>query len=116
MMGVAFIEKAAPTFKKSWDRARVELATAGLFTRAPVCAVRIAAAEIVGNATLHTGDHLVVELEGGGLVALRGNVEVARFTKPSAELVNAVRDSYGIAKGTVEQIHELAGVAEISLC
>ena len=35
-MGSEFIEKAAPTFKKSWDRARVELATATLFTKTPV--------------------------------------------------------------------------------
>ena len=49
-MGADFIEKATPTFKKSWDRARIALATADLFTRAPTGAARLAAAEIVGNA------------------------------------------------------------------
>lgn len=115
-MGADFVEKATPTFKKSWDRARVALATADLFTRAPSCAVRTATAEIVGNAKLHIGDQLTVEREGEGLVALRGNFEVARFTKPAAELVKAVRDSCGVAKGVVEQVYDLAGVAEISLC
>src|SRR5713101_553610 len=70
MMGAAFIEKATATFKKSWDRARVALATADLFTRAPNCAARTAAAEIVGNAILHVGDCLTVEPQAGGLVAL----------------------------------------------
>jgi hypothetical protein len=37
-MGADFIEKATPTFKKSWDRARATLATADLFTlRHPGC-------------------------------------------------------------------------------
>ena len=116
MMGAAFIEKATATFKKSWDRARVALATADLFTRAPNCAARTAAAEIIGNAILHVGDCLTVEPHAGRLVALRGNAEVARFTKPSAELIKAVEDSCGVAKGIVEQVHDLAGVAEISLC
>lgn len=115
-MGADFPEKATPTFKKSWDRARVTLATADLFTREPRCAARMAAAEIVGSAKLSAGDRLVVEAHGAELVALRGNTEVARFTKPSAELVRAVNDSCGVAKGVVEQVHDLAGVVEISLC
>jgi hypothetical protein len=115
-MGADFIEKATPTFKKSWDRARIALATADLFTRAPSGAARLAAAEIIGNATLRVGDHLTVEAQDGGLVALRGNTEVARFTKPSLDLVKAVEESCGVAKGVVEQVHDLAGVAEVSLC
>jgi hypothetical protein len=115
-MGADFIEKATPSFKKSWDRARVALATADLFTREPICAARSAAAEIVNCAKLRVGDRLTVEPQGETLVALRGNTEVARFTKPSAELVKAVNDSCGMAKGVVEQVHDLAGVAEISLC
>lgn len=113
-MGADFIEKATPTFQKSWDRARVALATADFFTRQPACAARIAAADIVGNARLQVGDWLHVEVEAGGLVARRGNTEVARFTKPAAELVKAIEASCGIAKGVVEQVHELAGVVEIS--
>lgn len=115
-MGADFIEKATPTFKKSWDRARVALATADLFTRAPSCAARTAVAEVIGNAKLHAGDCVTVEPQGKVLVALRGNSEVARFTRPAAELVKAVNDSCGIAKGVVVQVHDLAGIAEISLC
>jgi hypothetical protein len=115
-MGADFIEKATPTFKKSWDRARATLATADLFTRVPPCATRVAAADIVGDARLEVGDQLTVEVQDGGLVARRGNTDVARFLNPSADLVRAVETSSGVAKGTVEQVHDLAGVAEISLC
>jgi hypothetical protein len=115
-MGADFIEKAAKSFEKSWDRGRVELATADLFTRKPTDARCTAAADIVDGAQLRVGDHLTVEPQGGGLVALRGNVEVARFPKPPTELLKAVVDSCGIAKGVVEQVHDIASVADISLC
>jgi hypothetical protein len=115
-MGADFIERAAKSFEKSWDRARVELATADLFTQKPSGAKYTAAANIVGSAQLRVGDHLTVEPQDGGLVALRGNLEVARFPNPPAELLKAVEDSCGIAKGVVEQVHDIASVAEISLC
>ena len=115
-MGSEFIEKATPTFKKSWDRARVALATADLFTRTPNCAARIAEADIIGSARLEVGDRLTVEAHGATLIARRGNSDVARFTNPPPGLFDAVTGSCGIAKGTVEQVYALAGVAEISLC
>ena len=115
-MGIDFIEKATPTFKKSWDRARVELATADLFTRVPACATRTAVADIIGRAQLSVGERLTVEIQDESLVARRGNSKVAHFTKPAPALVQAVKESCGVAKGKVEQVHDVAGVAEISLC
>lgn len=115
-MGAEFVEKATPSFKKSWDKARTALSTADLFTRSPDAACRIAAAEILGSARLEQGDRLTVETQGDTLIARRGNSDVARFNNPAPEIVQAVKDSCGIAKGTVEQVHVLAGVAEISLC
>lgn len=115
-MGVDFIERATPTFAKSWDRARVRLGTAELFTRLPECAARTAAAVIMDGARLATGEHLTVERDGDGLIALRGHSIVARFLDPPEELVLAVENSTGIAKGTVELVHEMAAIAEVSLC
>lgn len=115
-MGSEFIEKAAPSFRKSWDKARVALATADLFTRTPDCAARTAAADIIGNARLTVGEKLTVELHDGALVARRGVSDVARFSNPAPDLLQAVKESCGVAKGTVEQVHAMAGVAEISLC
>lgn len=115
-MGLDFIEKATPTFKKSWDRGRVALGTADLFTRIPDCAARTAAADIIGNARLKVGARLTVEIQDGQLIARQGNSAVAHFTDPAPELLQAVTASCGIAKGLVEQVHPIAGVAEISLC
>lgn len=115
-MGADFIEDATPTFKKSWDRARVSLATADLFTRLPSSAARTAVAELYSPKSVEVREAVIVELNGGELIALKGNTRVARFVKPAPDLVAAVRASCGIAKGTVEQVHEVAGVVEISLC
>lgn len=115
-MGAEFVEKATASFRKSWDKARAVLATADLFTRSPDAACRIAAADILGSARLEQGDRLTVEAQGETLIARRGNSDVARFNNPPPEIVQAVKDSCGVAKGTVEQVHVLAGVAEISLC
>jgi hypothetical protein len=115
-MGAEFVEKATPSFRKSWDRARTALATADLFTQSPDVACRTVAADILGSAHLERGDRLTVETQGETLIARRGNSDVARFNNPAPEIVQAVKDSCGVAKGTVEQIHVLAGVAEISLC
>ena len=92
------------------------MATADLFTRQPECAARSVAAEITGNASLEVGERLTVEPDGEGPVARRGIVEVARFPNPSPALVKAVKSSCGVASGTVEDVHDLAGIAEISLC
>lgn len=115
-MGTEFIRKAAPAFRKSWDRRAVELATPDLFTQQPICAAQTAAADIIGHAALKLGDVLIVRLMNNRLTAFRGITEVARFSTPSTELIDAVRSTYGMAKGIVEQVHELAGVVEISIC
>jgi len=115
-MGTDFIQKAAKSFEKSWDRGRVALGTANLFTQTPECAARTAAAEMLGNVSLKPGEHVTVEKSGTSLIARKGLTPVAQFNSPSADIVTAVEASCGIAKGTIEQVHELARVVEISLC
>jgi hypothetical protein len=115
-MGADFVQKAAKGFEKSWDRGRAALCTADLFTQMPSRAARTAAAEMLGDVALLPGDHVTVEKSGEILVARKGLTLVAHLNSPSAELVGAVDASCGIAKGTIEQVHELARVVEISLC
>jgi hypothetical protein len=115
-MGSDFLETVKHTYKKMLDRARVELATADLLTKTTACATRTAVADIVDGQSLEVGEQITVEVENGQLVGRRGFTEVARFGSPPKDLLAAVEASCGIAKGTVEQVHDLAGVAEISLC
>jgi hypothetical protein len=115
-MGAEFIRRAAKTFEKSWDHGRKMLGTADLFTREPECGAHSAPFELVRNADLHVGETVTVEKEGVALVARHGLSEVARTIHPPADLLQAVERSCGIAKGTVENVHTIAHVAEISLC
>jgi hypothetical protein len=115
-MGADFVRKAAKTFEKSWDKDRVELATANLFTQQPKCAARTSRADILGNAHLAAGDVVTVQAINGGLIAMRGLSRVARFSQPSTELIEGVNASCGVAKGTIEKVHPLSGVVEISIC
>jgi len=115
-MGVDFIRRAAKTLKKSWDKSRVELGTADLFTREPSPLARTAPFEVAQNTTVCAGDLVTVETEGTALVARQSLTEVARTKDPPSELYRAVKDSCGLAKGEIRQVHNLAGVAEIALC
>lgn len=115
-MGAEFIRRAAKSFIKRWDEGRRALGTADLFTREPSYAARSAPFDVAPNTSVQAGDTVIVEKEGAALVARHGLSEVARTDHPPAELLRAVENSCGIAKGTIEQIHNLAHVAEISLC
>jgi len=68
------------------------------------------------NVALAQGETVIVQLNGPNLIAMRGLSEVAYFTAPSPDIVSAVQQSCGVARGTVEQIHSIAGVVEISIC
>jgi hypothetical protein len=115
-VGADFIERISPSYRKSMDRARARLATSDLLANEEACAARTAVAEIVSGQSLRVGERITVEVEDGQLVGRRGLTEVARCMAPPLDLLQAVEDSCGIAKGTVEQVHDIAGVAEISLC
>jgi hypothetical protein len=115
-MGIDFIRRAAPTFKKSWDRQRVILATPTLFTQQPTCVPRTVAADILSGVTLQEGEIVTVQFIGSNLVALRGLSQVAHFSDPPPDVTSAVQESYGMARGTVAHINPIAEVADISLC
>lgn len=115
-MGADFIQKAAKGFKRRWDRGRLQLATADLFTREPSCAARTIAGDIVGDVLFEPGERLTVELSGHGLLGRRGLTPVLRFDDPPGEILRAVQDSCGVATGRIEQVHEVARVAEVSIC
>lgn len=115
-MGAEFIRRAAKTFKKRWDHGRRLLGTADLFTRQPNHAATSAPFELTGANNLCSGDVVTVEKSGDTLIARSGLSEVARNLRPPVDLLTEVDRSYGIAKGTIEQVHSAAGVVEISLC
>jgi hypothetical protein len=115
-MGADFLERAKKTIKRSWDRERVALATSDLLTREPGCVGRSVVGEIVGGAKLSPGEKLTVEKDARGLFARRGLTEVLRMPQAPLDVVRGVEESCGVGVGTVDQVHDLAGVVEITIC
>lgn len=115
-MGIDFIRKAAPAFRKGLDQRRIELATPTLFTEQPGCAPRAYAATVRAGQKLTAGDKLGVRLEGQMVTAFRGLDPVATFNSPSSELLEALATSHGEACGVVQQVHDIAQVVEIAVC
>ncbi len=115
-MGLDFIRKAARSFHKGLDRSRIELATPTLFTQEPAAAPRAYAATLRNGQTVTPGEKLGVRLDGGAVVVLRGLDPVATFDQPQPELVKALSASHGEACGVVQEVHDMARMAEIKVC
>ena len=63
-----------------------------------------------------SGERLTVEKDAGGLVARRGLTDVVRISAAPADVVKAVEESCGVGVGTIDQVHDVGGVVEISIC
>jgi hypothetical protein len=65
---------------------------------------------------LKKGEKYTVEKVGRALVVTRGHVEIARSNNAPAELIDAVEAQGNIAQAVVEEVYDVARVADISLC
>lgn len=72
--------------------------------------------EIIGDARLTPGEKLTVEKDGGGLIARRGLTGVVRISQAPPDVIRGIEDSCGVGVGTVDQVHDPARVAEITIC
>lgn len=115
-MGLEFIQKAAPSFKRGLDRARISLGTPDLLTRHPRCFARAAAASVTTPRTLRESDYVTVQLVGGTAVAMQGLCIVATFIDPPAAIIDALAEAHGVAPGAVVAVHDLADIVEIEIC
>lgn len=116
-MGIDFIRRTAPTFRKAWDRRRVELCTPDLLTRPIAEGSRTIIAEMVGRKTLRGGDEFIFERSPGSaeLLGRIGMEIVARAASAPKEIVSAVEAGAGVARAKVEKVHKLSGLVEVSL-
>lgn len=114
-MGVDFLQRIGRTLKRSWDEGRVRMATPDLMTRELVGGSRGMAADLVNGAKLSTGDAVTLELDGASIVARRGMNVVARNPSPSPGAVEAITRHHNILPGTVNTVHDVAGMVEITL-
>jgi hypothetical protein len=115
-MGIDFLRTIARPFKKGLDRRRIELGTPDLFSRRLQTKPRSYAASVDQGQCLVPGESLSVCLAGDQVLALRGLSPVARVDNPSGELIQALRESFGEGAAIVQAFHDIAAVAEITIC
>jgi len=115
-MGVDFIRKTAPSFRRSLDRRSVALRTPKLFTRDIPVVSRTARANICHSATMAPGEKVLLRLNGQKLVAQRDNLIVAEFSNPPAELLNQIQCGAGVGEGEVKSVNPLSETVEIGIC
>ncbi|MCP1913372.1 hypothetical protein J2R96_005852 [Bradyrhizobium elkanii] len=115
-MGADFLEKAAPQFEKCWDKGRLDLVAQDLFTRLPTTKSRAFEATLLGTAQVTKGEKITIDRVRGGLLVSRGHTELALSEDAPAAVIAAIESNCGVAQGIVEEVHEMAGVVEISVC
>jgi hypothetical protein len=115
-MGVDFIQKSSRTFEKHLDLARAKLGTADLFTRSPMEDRPSFPIKTTPTARLQSGQELTVEVSGESLVFRDVLSVVATVDTPAADMFGAVQGSAGMATAIVQEVHDLSGVAEVTLC
>ncbi len=114
-MGSDFLQRAGSTLRRSWDKGRVAIATPDLTTRELVSGGRGVTADIIRGTAVSAGEHVTVQIEGGALVARRCLTLVARNDSPPAAVVEILNQYCNVRPGTVSQVHDMAGMVEITI-
>jgi hypothetical protein len=113
-MGLDFVTKCTPTFKRAWDRGLVELAEPSLFARDPQMQARSYCAIRTDGGSFRQGDEYLLIVIADRVVLLDGETEVARLRDPPDELVLALEGhGCGVGVGIVEKVHPISGCADI---
>lgn len=115
-MGAEFLRNSRKTNVKNIDRGRARLATPTLFTQTPEDQPRCAVAKMSPDSSLKCGDAVIVEQKNGGLVAMRGQSVVAKFSNPPSDIVSAIKKGVGVAKGKIRKINPISKTVDIAIC
>lgn len=115
-MGVEFLEKAAPSFRKGRDKMRQEMGTPDLFKAQPGMAPCLYAALINYGVHLEVGEIVGIRSENGEILLCRELDPIGRVDKPTMELREALGLSHNEGAAKIQVIHPLSKRAEIILC
>lgn len=102
-MGLDFISQKAKSFRKRWDGGRAALATPDLLSPEEKWEEQHVLFDVHDGVTLAEGEHLVVQISGPTLVALRGQDVVASAGNPPETVVAAIRRAKGYVLGRVSR-------------
>jgi hypothetical protein len=114
-VGLDFVTKCTPSFKRSWDRGRTELMEPDLFSRHPQLEGRTFRLRPTGEQQVAPGEEVLLRWHGGELLAFRGHEWLGQVSNPPASLVTAITQAGDALCARVEKVHRRSGAADISI-
>jgi hypothetical protein len=114
-MGLDFIRRAAPSFKKSWDHGAEQLARADLLTRYPDSPARTCVAELIDPTNVQVDAVFLVQLIDDQLLLIDGLHKIGHIPNAPADLIKMLVQVGGCAKGRILRIHSLGGSADVAV-
>jgi len=114
-MGLDFIRRAAPTFVKSWNHGKTELAQPTLFTRYPECRTRSVVAQLNDGFELTPGTRLVICADATTLLLVNETTRIGVVETPPADLFRAIQQSGGCALGQVVRLNPLSRTVDVEV-
>jgi hypothetical protein len=115
-MGLDFIHSRAPKFVRSWSRRLSSLAEPNLFANSVDNNPRTCIAVPVEGKRFVEGADYLVHAEGSQLVILDNGDRIGTIYEPPPGVVDLLRNGgCDDAVGTVERLHLLSGMADLSI-
>jgi hypothetical protein len=112
-MGVDFLERTAPKFRKAISRDAE--AVARMARGVSTAGHRRVVADCADNSGITSGLALVVRMDGGQLVLIDGLHEVGRVHRPPPDVLQSIEELGGFAEGFVEHVNLLGGTFDVAL-
>ena len=114
-MGVDFLKAKQKQFAKGWDLQRLAASQRRLLGNDAGVLANDVVARTIGTNSLHEGDEVLVRADGDRLGVVVDLAPAAIFLEPTPAIVNAVRESGGYARGTIQAAYPTLGLLKVQL-
>jgi hypothetical protein len=113
-MGIEHLQKIGRRIKVARDKALAALAVGNLFTRRVALPSTHELLRLMPDHMVAVGDDVQIELNGGRVVAVKGEVLIGEIDDPMPGLVEMLAE-YGIVGGRIDEVLEGARVADVEI-
>jgi len=103
-MGLDFVTACTPTFRRSWDRGRQELAEPSLFLKFPELRERTFRSVAKEGKHFEPARQYLLRAESETVSVWDGTDQLGSIADPPPQLRQAVESGCGVALGTVHRV------------
>ena len=113
-MGLDFIRRTKPAFRKAWRKGWEELSTPNLLNRDTVPILRTIQATVI-DPTVSEGEELLASRDGERLILMRALTRVGCVDHPPPDVLATLSENCGVLKATVDRLNSLSSTMEVRL-